>query len=336
MSASNDVSEHLIETSTAAAAVTVSGATETTEAVSDFTAKELAPENSSTQHNNQVQPSCSKNFAADNQSEAMTVPVVEGSLAVENQPSLPVGVGVGTSVGGATTSGNSSTAMGSPVTSGLPFLSAVDSLTSVSPILQSLFSRIEAEFQTLVQENARLHSENAKLSQRMEQLQQYISSNTSMNNNNPNFCMSSTGSTINNNNMDDSGLLDPSPSSQANMPRAPAVMGSGPNSETCTPVSSVILSNNNTNLLPMSAVGGAGGGTAIASMPNQSVAASSTTDQKTRLRMAQRTKTGLTKIVSTFKAGTLDAVNSGAIGAISSRTGGGSNSTVSENAFRWS
>ena len=67
MSASNDVSEHLIETSTAAAAVTVSGATETTEAVSDFTAKELAPENSSTQHNNQVQPSCSKNFAADNQ-----------------------------------------------------------------------------------------------------------------------------------------------------------------------------------------------------------------------------------------------------------------------------
>ena len=48
--------------------------------------------------------------------------------------------------------------------------------------------------------------------------------------------------------------------------------------------------------------------------------------------VAQRTKTGINKIVSTFKAGTLDAVNSGAIVAgISNRaTGGGSNSSVAK------
>ncbi len=43
-----------------------------------------------------------------------------------------------------------------------PLFSAVDSLHQGSPILQSLFSRIEAEFQNIAQENHRLHMENTK------------------------------------------------------------------------------------------------------------------------------------------------------------------------------
>ena len=132
MSTSNDVSEHLLDSST-----------------NLFTSDNSSAGPSNYQAQLPISASANLTSAA-RESLQMTIPLASSHINQDR-------------IGGMGNLRGMMRVTGSPtVPPAFPFLSAVDSLTSVSPILQSLFSRIEAEFQNLMQENQRLQSENTR------------------------------------------------------------------------------------------------------------------------------------------------------------------------------